>query len=504
MFQGLAVRFSIGTVIIIAIVFSIYGVLDYQAAANRLHKEQEERVNLLVSSLSGTISSALWNYELNTVNSALKASVAVKGIASMAISDNKGIVAAYESTAKGVRELSDLSLEDMINTPIYFDDGSKKNEVGILNIKTDNRHIIEELSLLIAFGLLKTLLTAVILVSTIIVLMRVLVSVPITQVAKALEDISQGEGDLTKRLPESGVGEIRGLAKHFNIFVSHIQNMVVDVSQSSHELCDAAATLKTIVDKSTKQADNQQQQAEHVATAVHEMSTVAEEVSSNAKQTMDSTTDVHGQAHTAMKVVKSTVSSVKNLALEFVDGTKSINSVQNSVNEISSVLDVIGGIAEQTNLLALNAAIEAARAGDQGRGFAVVADEVRALASRTQQSTGEIQNMIERLQKNASDAVSIMKIGSEASSNSVEVANEAVRSISAIVEHVSKIAEMNTYIANAVNEQKEVAHSINESIHVSSSLAQEGYAVSKDVLGMSNSVEVSSTRLGKLIQSFKA
>ena len=324
-----------------------------------------------------------------------------------------------------------------------------------------------------------------------------------SELLSSLREVFIKNGDLAERLPENAVGELGELSKCFNCFIDRIQHMVIDASKANKELLQTVENLKGLVDKSSTAVNQQQHETDTVATAVSEMSATAAELEGNARQASNTTSEANTDVEKAMSIITQTVDVVENLAKDFANGTVSISSVQDRVNDIGSILDVIRGIAEQTNLLALNAAIEAARAGEQGRGFAVVADEVRALAGRTQQSTGEIQTMIERLQASAGEAVTVMDGGTITSKNAVEMANGAVNNLSDIANHISSLNDMNSLTASAAREQSQVSQSLDESLVHISTLANEANDVTSDVLKSSVSVESSANRLSTMIGSFK-
>lgn len=507
MFKGLAAKFSLGVLIIVALLFSVYGAYDYQQMSSRLYKEQDDRIALLANSLSGTVSTALWNYESETVKSALQSNINVPGITIVGVIDAQGeLYDAFsaDSDGKPQREKDiNLNSPNVKTFPLAYDDRVKIREVGKLFFFTDTSHIQSQLANLVwvAFG--KTVLSVAILVGMIVMLMKVLVSNPIEIVAAAMKEISIGDGDLTERLPESAAGEIGKLAKYFNRFVERIQTMVIDASATNDELLKAVEELKDIVDKSSGLVSVQQSETDTVATAVNQMSVTATEVASNAQTASSFTNTADKEVSEATKMISKTVSVVESLAEDFTNGTVSIASVEDRVNDIGSILDVIRGIAEQTNLLALNAAIEAARAGEQGRGFAVVADEVRALAGRTQQSTGEIQTMIERLQESAGEAVSVMDGGTTTSKNAVQMANDAVKNLAVIAEHISSLNNMNAQTASAVGEQSQVSESVSENITRIAALANETNGITSKALKVSENVDTATNRLKSMIGSFK-
>ncbi|MDO6654248.1 methyl-accepting chemotaxis protein, partial [Colwellia sp. 1_MG-2023] len=179
--------------------------------------------------------------------------------------------------------------------------------------------------------------------------------------------------------------------------VLEVKNGITDLSSSSHQ-------METVVTSTNGNVENQRQETIQAATAVHEMAAATQEIATNAANAASSAQEADTEAMTGQRIVEETIAAISALSDNIDGASEVVNQLSTDADEIGNVLNVIKAIADQTNLLALNAAIEAARAGEQGRGFAVVADEVRALASRTQQSTEEIQQMIERLQQGASEA----------------------------------------------------------------------------------------------------
>ncbi|BBL73570.1 methyl-accepting chemotaxis protein [Methylomagnum ishizawai] len=272
------------------------------------------------------------------------------------------------------------------------------------------------------------------------------------------------EGDFTHRIRLSGQDEFAWMADRGNTVSKNLAKTIRDILDGAGQLSQAAEHLSNITTQSRQRVFNQNMQTEQVASAMTEMSTTVHQVAQNASRAAEAAQDADQQAKSGMSVVKSTIQSIDSLASEVGRTSEAINKLKEDSVSIGAVLDVIRGIAEQTNLLALNAAIEAARAGEQGRGFAVVADEVRTLASRTQQSTQEIQGMIERLQTGANQAVAAMAQGKTAAMNSVDQAVNAGRSLETINRYIDTIKDMNTQIAAAAEEQSVTAEEINRNV----------------------------------------
>lgn len=271
-------------------------------------------------------------------------------------------------------------------------------------------------------------------------------------------------GDLTARIDYRGRDELRHVADSFNQVGDAFRRTVISVRDAVTQVAAAAEQTEVVSNQTLRGIDSQRQETEQVATAMNEMNATVHDVARNAASTADAAHAADASANLGRNVVQTTAQTIDKLAHEVRNASGVITALQRESELIGGVLDVIRGIAEQTNLLALNAAIEAARAGEQGRGFAVVADEVRTLASRTQASTREIQDMISRLQTGAGEAVRAMQAGSAQANSGVEQAAEAGRALDAITAAVDRITDMSTQIASAVEEQSAVTEEINRNI----------------------------------------
>ena len=286
-------------------------------------------------------------------------------------------------------------------------------------------------------------------------------------------EIARGRIEVTEQLQPGGEGEIGILMGGIRDFAERVNHLVRQVASSTSRLTRAVAETTEVTNSTTNRILQQQSETEQVATAITEMSATVNDVAKNAASAEQAAKAADQEANRGREVVAQTVTSIQSLAAEVERAADVIQKLEKDSEDIGAVLDVIKGIAEQTNLLALNAAIEAARAGEQGRGFAVVADEVRTLASRTQQSTQEIQEMIERLQAGARQAVSVMEASRHKADENVEQSNRAGESLESITGAVATISEMNVQIASAAEEQSAVAEEINRNIVSISRVASE-------------------------------
>jgi len=288
---------------------------------------------------------------------------------------------------------------------------------------------------------------------------------PLKSAVSAMDDIASGDGDLTRRLEIGGKDELGQLATAFNSFADQVHGLVERVLSSTRTLNEASTELNQIMGEAEQGVERQKSESDQVATAMHEMTAAAQEVANNASEASDAADHASVQVSDAQGLVHQTIEVIGGLSEQVEEGVSVIEMLGSDSRKIDSVLEVIREIADQTNLLALNAAIEAARAGEAGRGFAVVADEVRTLASRTQKSTQEIQETIERLQSGAGNAVKLIGSISERSEATVAETCKVSDALQRINQAVGTINDMNAQIASAAEEQTSVSETINQNVH---------------------------------------
>lgn len=326
---------------------------------------------------------------------------------------------------------------------------------------------------------------------------------PLRQMARMLDDISKGEGDLTVRLKVGRSDEIGNIALGFNTFLDKLQEMIRNVVASVQKVSDSSAQSAAIAVSTDKGAQQQMVAIDLVATAVHEMTATAQDVAKNATQAAEAANHADRSAIEGKQIVENTATSISGLAEEIARAVGVVQSLAKDSESINAILVVIRGIAEQTNLLALNAAIEAARAGAQGRGFAVVADEVRNLAKETQQATEKIQAMIQQLQSGTQEVVFVMEQSEKRTAESVEQAQVAAGALDNITRAVSVINTMNAQIASAAEEQSAVAEDINLNVTNIGHLAVEMVDGANEAKNASSGLTALAEQQRSLVEQFK-
>ncbi|MGI2111109.1 methyl-accepting chemotaxis protein [Shewanella frigidimarina] len=287
---------------------------------------------------------------------------------------------------------------------------------------------------------------------------------PLQHAINAMLNIGDGDGDLSLRLYEAGNNELSTLGKGFNHFANHIQNVVIELRHSIEDIEASSMQLSSTANFTDQSVIEQKSGIQQLLVALEQILPAVQDIAHNATLAVEQAKLSDKAASTGLNVINEAVSNINLLETDIENASKVINKLAHDSVNIGSVLDVIRGIADQTNLLALNAAIEAARAGEQGRGFAVVADEVRTLAKRTQDSTTEIQKMIEILQKGAKDSVKVMELSKTRTAACVQNTDEAGEFFKKITDSVVSITQINDQIAAATDEQSATLEEIRRTV----------------------------------------
>jgi len=325
---------------------------------------------------------------------------------------------------------------------------------------------------------------------------------PINLLSQSLTNINGGNGDLTQRLPIISNDEFSDLAVKFNLFLTHLQDMILNVKQYASEVGKNTDIVEHHAVQASQELHEQLCELDQLATAMNEMASTAVAIANNAQVAEKSANTAGVETENGVVIVATATESINRLALQLDKAVESVAELTNYSNNIESIVSVITAIADQTNLLALNAAIEAARAGDKGRGFAVVADEVRSLASRTQDSTSEIKLMIEQLQSGVLKAESIIKQSQETAMDTSDEASKANDSLDSIRLSIIAIHDMNIQIAAAAEEQSATAEEINRNTTNIRDISQQVSEGGKEQVSHIKNVQKEMVQQGVILNQF--
>ncbi|NLW04765.1 MAG: methyl-accepting chemotaxis protein [Pseudomonadaceae bacterium] len=319
----------------------------------------------------------------------------------------------------------------------------------------------------------------------------------------AMKQLNSESSDLNYRLPVRGNDEVGQLAQAFNAFMDHLQQLIIDVSKTSHAVREQMRIVSETSTRSSNEISNQRAETDQVATAMTQMSASVHQVASHANEAANAGHRADAAAKEGQDVVASTIESINQLAEEIGYSAAAVRKLNDDSKHVSEVLEVINSVAEQTNLLALNAAIEAARAGEHGRGFAVVADEVRSLAERTRTSTQEIQTIIDQWLTQSLKAVKAMEASQIKADATIEQASLADVALNEINFAVQQIHEMSVQIASAAEEQSSVAEEISERLVAIDQLANTSSESALETLNAGEAAQQLSRHLRDLVERFK-
>ena len=406
------------------------------------------------------------------------------------------------NTPRISRDLSEVEVEGRTRIVTFTPIEGLSSVNWYIGLSVDKDMAYSMLSEFRASAVVATVIAVVAIIALLGLLIRLLIQ-PLHVMTRAMEDIADGEGDLTRRLAIQGNDEFGLLGTAFNRFVERIHGSIREVCSATGQVNEVALRVVAASNSSMLNCDQQASRTSSVVAAINQLGATAQEIARNAAQASSQASEARHLAEDGQHVVERNIVAINQLSSVLSASSRHIESLSDKTVNIEQILDVISSISQQTNLLALNAAIEAARAGEAGRGFAVVADEVRNLAHRTQQSAEQVQRMIEELQVGARESVSTMNDSQRHSQDSVGIANLAGERLNSVTLRIGEIDGMNQSVATATEEQTAVVEAINEDMTEINTLNQAGVENLQATLRACGDLEQQAARLQQLVGSFR-
>lgn len=453
--NSIAKKTSLTLALLTLAILMIMGIFNYSNLSGRYNDSWTESRDALDGQLQVILQEPIYSYDKALIQNIIESFVKNNMIQQILVFDQRGKQLASAGTA--VTD-SDLEKHKLV---VDWTDG--KN-IGVIDVSYSRQFLLQSLSESRNSTVVSVILTSVLVIlASILTLNRIVVS-PLDKVTTLVEDIGRGGGDLTQRLQVRSDDELGRLSKGFNDFISKVQLIVQDLANSTDSLIAVSQKVEHTSQTTNTESQRQKDQTMHALDHLQGLSEATSEIARVALETANQTREMQETSDAGRNDMETNLRQVSDLVGELEKTTSIVNELKESSDNIGSVLDVIKSIAEQTNLLALNAAIEAARAGESGRGFAVVADEVRALASKTHQSTSEIESIIESLQSLAMSSFEATERSKEMATVAIDSTRSSHESLNAIADKMDMINEMNTTVASASEEQSAVTNEVTQSM----------------------------------------
>lgn len=374
--------------------------------------------------------------------------------------------------------------------------------IGVVMVLTDNAYYTQQTSAS-ALNSVLVLAIAIVIAAIFSYLMLRITIKPIQEITQAMEEIANGDGDLTSRLSVKRQDEVSALASAFNVFAEKLHSIISEVSTNVDVLKENNSETQAIIEQTKQSSNEQHSEVDSAAAASTELTSIIDNISDNTQDAANTAEQAMDLSQESNQAIQTALKSVEQLTNVIGQTNDAFTSLEHESNQISIVLNEIQEIAEQTNLLALNAAIEAARAGEQGRGFAVVAGEVRTLANRTQQSTESIEASIAKLQKSVSESSIRMKESVSYADVGLDKSRHVESSLNDMITAITQLKKMNSDISQATREQSKTAQMVDESLHKIKQLAEKTLNNSKGCFDNSHQLAHVMGNLVQQIDKFK-
>lgn len=464
--HSITTRMMVSVSIVVAAITVTVLVASYALTSYLANRDLRQQIADSSNALGIVLRDPVFTYDSAQIASTIGAFLRQRHVYEITVADHRGKVLAHQKQEGAIPDDSQQIGEAV---PLTGEGGETIGKVSVVYRRDFVGALVTDQVLAIATIVICVLLGVQ---GTLYVLLRRLVTEPVSRINKALRDIAAEGGDLTRRLHFSARDELGDLASTFNSFVDKLNQLVISVVRSADRLAQAASALADKTQHTERATEEQFGSTQRMAQNLTSMEVVAQDMAQRADNTAASTHEATGLAQSGNSVVISTLEQVNQLSDEMEATGTRINELRDNTNAIGRVVEVIKGISEQTNLLALNAAIEAARAGEAGRGFAVVADEVRTLSQRTSKSTDEIEQIIATLQQASKNAFDAMERSHSRLEQTIRHSRQAGESLQSILSYISTIDEMNLHVAQAATEQTRTIDGIAQDVNVVRGLAE--------------------------------
>jgi methyl-accepting chemotaxis protein len=507
--QKMSLRKKLNLALLLALTLTLccYAAADIWLSQAQLVEKAEFASQNTAKRLGITLANSMWNFNVDNAKKIAGSELGTNDLVSVSAFDNENKLLFQLSWDNESQIISDnaytgefLFRKDQV---IKFDDQGEEFNAGRIQLIYSNQSLNAAFTSAVKRSVMQIIILDVIILVIMGVLIHKLVLYPLNSITARVNDIAQGKGDLTKRINFKSSDELGLLSDGINAFINNIHIIIQEISAVTHKLDKTSQSGQDNTGQLNQIVDSLNSQVSEIAGAVHNLSMTSKDVANQAADSASITEQTTELVSTGIQDVNQTNKMIQALAASITDSTQKTAKLDEYSQNITTVIEVIKGIADQTNLLALNAAIEAARAGEQGRGFAVVADEVRTLAQRTQESTGQITNIIEQLQGQASETLSVMKDGLRQAEKNVEHVAHAEETFENIRDAIDKNLQGANVIACAASQQNNNLSAIEKNVeHIQAanekalSIAKQSAITNGDIVKMSHTV-------ASLIEKFK-
>lgn len=505
--MSLRKRINFSLLFVLVSTLFIYAVVDILLSRSSLGDKIESNALSTEKRLGITLADSMWNFNVATAEKIAMAELGTNDLVGLtAYNSEKEILFSIRWDQDSERPSTGTYNGDVFFTKdkdIMFEDGDESYTAGSVKLSFSKDSLDAALNRSIYGSLVQILILSPILLGVTGFLIIRLIINPLENITERVNDIAQGDGDLTKRVKVVAHGELGALSDGINHFIDNVHSIVKDLCKVSTTLDQSSEASRQDIVELTNLVSDLNEKVVHIVQSMQEMSTTSKDVASQAAGSADVLQETTHMAEEGLKDVKVANENTKLLANSVTTSTDKTAKLDEHAQSIGAVVDVIKSIAEQTNLLALNAAIEAARAGEQGRGFAVVADEVRTLAQRTQTSTGEIEQIITQLQAQAKDTHTIMNNGLGQAHDNVKSVGKAGDTFAEIEDAITKNLDSATMIATAAEEQSQTLVSMESNIEFIKSANDRTLEIARKSASSNDSMVGLSRKVAALVEKFK-